>query len=844
MGWIALLLIASSLSSCTDSPTPEPPTATQARPTKTPKPTKPTATPKPDAPNPTNSPNAAKADWTILVYLDGDNDLEQESIDDYAEMASVGSSASLNIIVQFDRISSSEDWDATSSGDWSAVKRFRVERGKKPTKSNQLADLGELNMGDPRTLTDFVTWGIKTYPAKRYGLIFWDHGASWPGVANDDSSDSDMLTLPELATSLAAVRQQTNVQKLDLIGFDACLMGQIDVLQAVAPYGKVAIGSADLEPGEGWAWNAWLSDLAKSPPQEAAAIAPSIIKSFTAFYKKEGDSSVTLSAFDLTKIDQMTKQLDILSKIMIEKMPQSYKAIAKARSYATEYASGDADISAIDLGQFVDSLIAATNNKPLADAARELSQTIKSARIVQGYGADHPKSSGITIYFPMKKKNYDASYVDSSPLTKTTRWDEFLVSFYAGRNGTARSASTKPTLDRTTAAPDAGVSLNATISGADTAYVSYFVGAAIPSTPGSVQILSMDYIYPPGVTNNSDTPTWNDGDPVQLTWKASSWYISNGSDVVLVPFIPVWYGSSTYSVDGTYTRKSGTNIPVSIEFSVLQGRGTLQHVWAFDKSGSDHPRPRELKPKAGDTFTPDLLFYALQSDNADQQTTPGTPLTFGTDPLIAFEGNAPNGNYVIGLLVENTSGDISDQYAKTTVNQPNGNGLPTIPDPIAAPAPSTPGTNAGTLSYHDDQLGFAISYPQDWEPRSPGTDKVVFANPEDVLDASLSVDAYALDGKPASANRAMLADVVNEASSQPDFTLTKKATAIRLADHSALQIEYTYLNRDGTLMHVVGIAVSDTPADVTYLITFEAPQASFADRALTLEQMLADFVID
>jgi hypothetical protein len=654
-----------------------------------------------------------------------------------------------------------------------------------------------------------------------------------------------MLTLPELADALATVRQQTKVQKLDLIGFDACLMGQIDVLEAVAPYGKVAIGSADLEPGEGWAWNAWLSDLATSPPQEAIAIAPSIIKSFTAFYKKEGDPSVTLAAFDLTKIEQMTNQLDILAKTMIDKMPQVYKAVAKSRSYATEYASGDADISAIDLGQFVDSLISTTNNGELIDAARALSQTIKSARISQGYGADHPKSSGITVYFPKKKKNYDSSYVESSPLTKSTKWDEFLVSYYnPGRSASSRSATTKPALNRTTAAPDAGVSMTASIAGTDTAYVYYFVGAAIPATPGSVQILSMDYIYPPGVTNNGDIPNWKDGDPVQLTWKASSWYISNGSDVVLVPFTPIKYGSSTYSVDGTYTRKSGTKFPVSIEFSALQGRGTLQHIWAFDKGSSDHPHPRELKPKAGDTFTPDLISYALQNSTADQQTTPGTPITFGSDPLIAFEGNAPNGNYVIGLMVENTSGDISDQYAKTTVNLPNGSGLPSIPDAIATPAPSTTSTNNGLLNYHDADLGFAIDYPQDWVPRSPGNDKIVFANPEDVVDASLSVDVYALDGKPASANRSMLAGVVDEASSLPNYTLIKKATAIRAADRSALQVEYSYENQDGALMHVVAISVSDTPAAGTYLITFESLDTSYDTNIHTLEQMLAGFTID
>ncbi len=478
-GFLTLMLLASSMSGCVDVPenaASSDGTQATVRPTRVANSasaaSKPTAT----------KPASGKANWTVLVYLDGDNDLEESAIDDYKEMASVGSTDALNIIVQFDRISSNEDWDDTSNGDWKGVKRFRVERNKKPAKSNQIADLGELNMGDPHTLSDFVTWGIQTYPAQHYALIFWDHGASWPGVASDDSSDGDMLTLPELATALADVQKKTGVGKLDLIGFDACLMGQIDVLQTIAPFGQVAVGSADLEPGEGWAWNAWLADLIQKPNTDAAALAPSIIKSFTAFYKEEDDPSVTLSAFDLNKIDLMTTQLDTLANALVKAMPDAYAAIGAARAHAAEYASGDTDISAIDLGHFVNLLAAAKVDTQVSSAARALNQTIKTARIAQGYGADHPKSSGISIYFPWKKKNYDSSYRKSSPLTKATHWDDFLQAFYkAGRSHSSRSAVSKPELNDSTVSPDAPLNLSATISGSDTAYVYYFVGALAPS---------------------------------------------------------------------------------------------------------------------------------------------------------------------------------------------------------------------------------------------------------------------------------------------------------------------------------------------------------------------------
>jgi hypothetical protein len=835
---VILALLAGLLSGCLDEPASNSPRPSAVRPTATPKIA---ATPKPAAARPTTAPAGGQADWTVLVYLDGDNDLEQSAIDDYAEMASVGSNARLNIVVQFDRIASDEDWDDTSNGGWRGVKRFRVERGKKPAKSNQLADLGELNMGDPRTLVDFASWGIKSYPAKHYALIFWDHGASWPGVANDDTSDSDLLTLPELAGALADVRKRTGLQKLDLIGFDACLMGQIDVLEAIAPYGQVAIGSADLEPGEGWAWNAWLSDLAQKPPQDAIALAPSIIKSFAAFYKEEDDPSVTLAAFDLNKVEQMTSQLDALAGALIAALPRSFKTIGKARSYAAEYAAGDTDISAIDLGHFADSLVAASADKQVATAARALSQTIKAARIAQGHGADHPKTSGISVYFPRKKKHYDASYLESSPLTKATRWDEFLQAFYGGKGSPSRSAVSQPTLNSLVARPDAPINLQASIRGDDTAYVYYFVGQAAPSDPNTVQILSMDDLYPPGAAQSDTAPSWHDGDDVQLTWRSSSWYLSNGADVILAPFSPVDYGSSTYSVDGIYTtRKTGKRIPVSIEFAVAQDRGTLQHVWAFDKGSADNPRPRELQPRAGDTFTPDSISYSTQGREIEDRSAAGRPITFGAEPLTAFEGPAPSGDYVIGLMVENLAGDISDQYSDVTVENPGSTALPSAP---AAPETLQSGAAAGTLAFQDQQLGFQIDYPDDWQIESPGVDKVVFSNPQNVDGAYLGVDVYALEGKQATANRAMLESLLEVDSQEPGYELRTDIQAIRVAGRDALRVEYVYQDQEGALFHVVGVAVSGNAVDATYLITFDAPEVSFAADSAVFERMLASFAL-
>ena len=195
------------------------------------------ATPQPNAAagNTGNTASGAQDTWTVLVYLDGDNNLEKDALKDLNEMELVGSNDQVRIVVQLDRVRQDGPKDDTSNGDWDTAKRFLVKRDSNRSRigSTELDDIGEVNMGDPQTLVDFVSWGVKTYPAERYALVLWDHGSSWAGIAFDDSSDKKGISLPELDQALRTIQSQTGIERFDLIGFDACLMAQIDVLQTI-----------------------------------------------------------------------------------------------------------------------------------------------------------------------------------------------------------------------------------------------------------------------------------------------------------------------------------------------------------------------------------------------------------------------------------------------------------------------------------------------------------------------------------------------------------------------------------------------------------------------------------
>jgi hypothetical protein len=104
-----------------------------------------------------------KFKWTFMVFIAGDNNLDPAALKDIAEMAKVGSSDDLNIIVQLDRANDRK------------TRRFYITQGGGYRK-DCVEIFDETNTGDPQVLEDFILWGIEKYPASRYALVIWNHG--------------------------------------------------------------------------------------------------------------------------------------------------------------------------------------------------------------------------------------------------------------------------------------------------------------------------------------------------------------------------------------------------------------------------------------------------------------------------------------------------------------------------------------------------------------------------------------------------------------------------------------------------------------------------------------------
>ena len=537
----------------------------------------------------------------------------------------------------------------------------------------------------------------------------------------------------------------------------------------------------------------------------------------------------------------MVSDVDALAQAMDGDMAKSYTAIGEARSYAEAYAQPQPEeVNAIDLGHFAQLLRQQGAGSGIVSAAQDLEGKLDAARIAEGHSRMHANSTGISVFFPQLEKLYDSVYEQASPLPVHTKWATFLKSFYAA---SGNNVGGKPTISNLQFSSDT-VSINqplsfqGTVSGQNLGYVFFFTGT--PVANNTIQLLTVDFVYPPGTTPSGDIPNWDDGDnPVSLTWNPVSWNMTNGGDQIPVLAGPVKYGTDSYGVEGTYTSKrTNEQIDVGLLFRVRDGRGELQRIWGFPRGQQQDLQPFELKPEAGDTFTAKIRTYADENGKLTPGVVNGDKITFGDKPMEIFTAPAPSGDkYVAGLLVRDVSGQFAYQFKPITIDN-SGAGQTTQPTPEPTPAPSAQG---GDQEYRSDDLKFSLAHSADWQPNSTGPSRVVFASPQG--DNLLGVSVYSLNKPAADANRDILNQLLKVFAKEPGFEQRTQIEDFKLAGQDGLTMDFVYKNDAGTLIYVGAITVTSPTTGLTYLVTIEAPAATYNDALPTFNAMLNSFTI-
>jgi hypothetical protein len=260
----------------------------------------------------TNSSNNNKlADYTLLIYMIG-SDLESKSYsatNDLIEMKNAVHNSKINVVVETG--GGGGNIDNKRFIDFSNVQRHEVINGTIST----LMNLGQRNMGNRDTLSDFIKWGVLEFPAKKYAIILWDHGGGLNGFGKDLIFNNDILTPLELEIALLTAKVYTNTT-FELIGFDACLMSSLEVASHLQNVTHYMVSSEEVEPSWGWNYTAIIQNLTANPEQSGRSLGITTVDSFvrhsrdfSTSEKFGADKQITLAVIDMTKIPQLIKDV-------------------------------------------------------------------------------------------------------------------------------------------------------------------------------------------------------------------------------------------------------------------------------------------------------------------------------------------------------------------------------------------------------------------------------------------------------------------------------------------------------------------------------------------------------
>jgi len=269
---------------------------------------------------------------TILAYICG-TDLESEEGEasgDISEMiaSGVGSSNAVSAVIATGGCTRWQSFSISTRN----VQYYRLENNG----LNLLKDAGKRNMGSPDTLSDFVSFGISAAPAKRYILILWNHGGGPVfGVCNDANYNDDSLSLSELRNAL---KKGLNGTRLDIIGFDCCLMNCVDLCSDMYGIADLALVSQELVSGTGLNYDEWMRPIVNDPSLSTQKIAMAMADTYIAENSKgRSASTATMSVISTDKMPAVMDAANVFSASLAEVMKDNLSGVVRLRNQLTSF---------------------------------------------------------------------------------------------------------------------------------------------------------------------------------------------------------------------------------------------------------------------------------------------------------------------------------------------------------------------------------------------------------------------------------------------------------------------------------------------------------------------------
>jgi len=316
---------------------------------------------------------------TILIYMIGSDleSLQGRATDDLNEMLDARYSDKTNILIQ-----------SGGTSNWKNQWMKDGETQRLIVKEDSIATIKTLEnfkVTDASSLTDFIKWGTLLYPADRYVLIFWDHGdGTMGGYGRDELNNGTTMRLSVIEQAIKG----GNVH-FDIIGFDACLMGTLEMAYSLRQYADYMIASEELLPACGWYYSTWLNTLSVNQGLDNLKLSRLIVDSFTVHAGIEANSETTLSVIKLDEVEKVYLALCKFLEQTVNKQPDLFWQTIKKEKV---FGYNDGGYDQFDLLEIMKNFG--------GQEAQKVIEAVNSAIIYSRNSTSVTCANGIAFYFP------------------------------------------------------------------------------------------------------------------------------------------------------------------------------------------------------------------------------------------------------------------------------------------------------------------------------------------------------------------------------------------------------------------------------------------------------------
>lgn len=369
--------------------------------------------------------SAEPRDWTILLYLDGRSDIERDVLNAFLTTEQVSRIDGVTIAAQLGRAPQSlanPTRPDEVDGDWSGVRRYVLDPGPPPSPydrkvytsngehnaridSKVVADLGDADMSHTATLRDFLTWGVRAYPAKHYAVVLADHGMGYLGTLTDQVSHGEMR-LPDLHAVLSQVRRETGM-KPDLLVMDACLMASAEAAHELADDAGLYLASEEVNY-DCYPFQETLKQLAETQAAKATLTPAELGCAFIENSRKRPHAYPYMSLVDLGRVGDVTDAVKALADALLATTADAAHVRDDFRK-ATHFSQDAAGVKPYDDYRDLALLAAAlANDLRIADgnvkaAAREVETRLREGAVLVSRDRrdGEAPTGGLSIYAPV-----------------------------------------------------------------------------------------------------------------------------------------------------------------------------------------------------------------------------------------------------------------------------------------------------------------------------------------------------------------------------------------------------------------------------------------------------------